>query len=42
MSNYTFSGSVGVVEYIGTGFNHVQATVKFGPLYWWPFLFYAN
>ncbi len=31
MSNYTFSGSEWLVEYIGTGFNQVQATLKFDP-----------
>ena len=29
MSNYTFPGSLWLVEYIGAGFNQVQATLKF-------------
>ncbi len=31
MSNYTFYGSEWLVEYIGTGFNQVHATLKFDP-----------
>ena len=39
---YFFSGSVWLVEYTGTRFNQVQATLKFDPLYWRPFFKNAN